>query len=128
MKAAEEIWVGFPPRPGATGVDSGLEGLEFMNNRDPQGGALVNALRRVFRQRQQGRVLDGRVDARWTRCRGLLRGALVCALTDSIWVALPMRMVTGVLRDDIASHSARKLKGKQMVVRMGIQGSKQTCV
>jgi hypothetical protein len=28
--------------------------------KDPQGGALVNALRRVFRQRQQGRVLDGR--------------------------------------------------------------------
>jgi hypothetical protein len=39
-----------------------------------------------------------------------------------------MRMVAGVLSDDIASHSARKLKGKQKVVRMGIQGSKQTCV
>jgi hypothetical protein len=39
-----------------------------------------------------------------------------------------MRMVAGVLIDDNASHSARKLKGKQKVVRMGIQGSKQTCV
>ena len=36
-------------------------------------------------------------------------------------------MVAGVLSDDIASHSARKLKGKQKVVRLGIQGSKQTC-
>jgi hypothetical protein len=38
-----------------------------------------------------------------------------------------MRMVAGVLSDDIASHFARKLKGKQKVVRIGIQGSKQTC-
>jgi hypothetical protein len=57
---------------------------------------LVDALQRVFRQRQQGRVLDGRDRRAGRGVVGFCAAHGLVRLPDSLRLVLPMRMAAGV--------------------------------